>query len=427
MKPKVIAAAIASCILVLAGYFILSLAWSYQTGNDIGSSPAIGTAVAPSLGAAETFAVLGAQAVTNTGGTVITGDFGICPKDLSSVTGFTFSTSPGPGIVNGAKYFAADAQPAQDAVTTAYDDLVSQTCTATIISSEDLGGRTLAPGVYCSDSSMKLGFLGSLTLTLDAQGDPNAVWVFKMPDSTLTTAPGSSVRLINGGQDCNVFWQVGSSATLDTTTTFVGNILALTSITINNGANVSGRALARNGAVTLDTNNVAVCALLATPTPTPTGPTPTPTPTGPTPTPTETPGGPTRTPTATPTPTPCFCDRVRLGLSPDVVRPGDKIVVSACLPLVGGVPGNPIDVYLLFRTPGGTIYSILPDNVIVKGLIPYYSGEYKQDIWCGTLYTHTACRSFGKYAVVLGMMPAGVPPSRRDVIDYDLGTVRVVP
>ena len=116
-----------------------------------------------------------------------------------------------------------------------------------------------------------------------------------------------------------------------------------------------------------------------------------------------------------------------MGLSPDVARPGDKIVVSSCLPLVGGMPGNPIDLYLLFRAPDGNIYSILPVNVILKGLIPYYSGKYEQDIWCGTLLTHTACNHFGEYAVALGMMPAGVPPSTRDAISYDLGTVRLVP
>ena len=94
------------------------------------------------------------------------------------------------------------------------------------------------------------------TLTLDAQGNPNAVWVFQI-GSTLTTASNSSVVVINGGSSCNVFWQVGSSATLGTDTAFAGNILALTSITLNTGASVSGRALARNGAVTMDTNTIS--------------------------------------------------------------------------------------------------------------------------------------------------------------------------
>ena len=123
---------------------------------------------------------------------------------------------------------------------------------------QDLGGLTLTPGVYCFSSSAQL----TGTLTLDAQGNPNAVFIFKI-GSTLTTASNSSVVVINTGGNssiaCNVFWQVGSSATLGTGTSFAGNILALTSITLNTGANVSGRVLARNGAVTLDTNNVTVC------------------------------------------------------------------------------------------------------------------------------------------------------------------------
>jgi hypothetical protein len=125
----------------------------------------------------------------------------------------------------------------------------------------DLGGKTLIAGVYCFSSSAQL----TGTLTLDAQGNANAVFIFKI-GSTLTTASGSSVLLINGGTLCNVFWQVGSSATLGTTTSFAGNILALTSITLTTGATVTGRALARNGAVTLDTNTVtAICTSGAAP------------------------------------------------------------------------------------------------------------------------------------------------------------------
>jgi hypothetical protein len=119
---------------------------------------------------------------------------------------------------------------------------------------------TLVPGVYCFASSAS----NSGLLMLDAQGNPNAVWVFKIV-STLITAPGSTVTVINSGQACDVFWQVGSSATLGTTTTFVGNILALTSITLQTNANLSGRALAQTGTVSLDTNNVTVCSLAAAP------------------------------------------------------------------------------------------------------------------------------------------------------------------
>jgi uncharacterized repeat protein (TIGR01451 family) len=204
--------------------------------------------VAPSLGTAQPFAVLGGSTVTNTGSTIITGDLGVSPG--TAVTGFP------PGIVTGGTIDETDAASAQSATTTAYNNLVSQACGTTI--SADLGGMTLTPGVYCSASSM--GLTG--TLTLDAGGNPNAVWVFQM-GSTLTTASNSSVLVINGGQPCNVFWQVGSSATLGADTTFIGNILALASITLTTGANMSGRALAQNGAVTLDTNAVAisVCAV----------------------------------------------------------------------------------------------------------------------------------------------------------------------
>ncbi|MGA7613889.1 MAG: ice-binding family protein [Thermoanaerobaculia bacterium] len=229
-------------------------------------------ATAPPLGTAASFSVLGASAVTNTGPTVVTGDLGISPNGASSVTGFSFSSPPGPGLVVGGTTHFADAVAlgAQSDVTAAYNDLAGQACDATI--SADLGGTTLTPGVYCSATSM--GLTG--TLTLDAQGDSAAVWVFQI-GSTLTTASNSTVSVINGGNACNVYWQVGSSATLGTTTQFAGNILALTSITLNTGANASGRLLARNGAVTLDTSGVAVCAscpvitLSSTPDPLPNG------------------------------------------------------------------------------------------------------------------------------------------------------------
>jgi hypothetical protein len=222
-----------------------------------GSSPAL-AATAPDLGQAEPFGVLGASAVTNTGPTVINGNLGISPSNLSSVTGFDFSTSPGPGQVTGTTHFAdAVAVGAQNDVTTAYNELAGQVCDETI--SADLGGRTLVPGVYCSASSM--GLTG--TLTLDAQGDPGAVFVFQI-GSALTTASGSQVRVVNGGNSCNVFWQVGSSATLGTGSSFAGSIIALSSITLTTGVSADGRALARTGAVTLDGNAVSVCSATST-------------------------------------------------------------------------------------------------------------------------------------------------------------------
>ena len=200
--------------------------------------------IAPSLGSAQSFAVLAGSTVTSTGASVITGNLGVSPG--SAVTGFP------PGLIASGAIHGADAaaRAAQDAVTAAYDSLVGQACTQDL-TGQDLGGRTLTAGVYCFSSSAQL----TGTLALDGRGDANAVFIFKM-GSTLTTASASSVVLTNGGSAGNVFWQVGSSATLGTTTSFAGNILALASITVTTGVHVTGRTLARNGAVTLDTNAV---------------------------------------------------------------------------------------------------------------------------------------------------------------------------
>src|SRR5437868_4845501 len=206
------------------------------------------------LGTADSFAVLAGSAVTNTGPTVIAGDLGIFPGTLSAVTGFPPGTVSLPGQIHAADGVALQAQ--ADALN-AYTALAGLT-PAVNLSGQDLGGMTLTPGVYKFNTSAQL----TGTLTLDAQNDVNARFVFQI-GSTLTTASGSLVHLINA-PSCfgNEFWQVGSSATLGTTTQFIGTILALTSITMNNGANISGgRALALNGAVTLDDNtNIAIGA-----------------------------------------------------------------------------------------------------------------------------------------------------------------------
>lgn len=201
------------------------------------------------LGTADSFAVLAGSTVTNTGPSVVHGNLAVSPG--AAVTGFP------PGTVFGTIH-AADgvAGQAKTDLTTAYNDAAGRTPPNSV--SGDLGGQTLTPGVYKSTSS--LGLTGALTL--DAQGDPNAVFVFQA-GSTLITASGSSVVLIGGAQACNVFWQIGSSATLGTNSTFRGNILALTSGTLNTGASVDGRVLARNGAVTLD-DNVITTARCAT-------------------------------------------------------------------------------------------------------------------------------------------------------------------
>ena len=204
------------------------------------------------LGTTGSFAVLGASTVTNTGPTLIRGDLGVSPG--TAVTG-----AP---LVTGGSVHANDAvaQRAQVDLTTAYNDAAGRASTSTV--SADLGGRTLTTGVYTSATS--LGLTGQLTL--DGQCDPNAVFIFQA-GSTLTTASASRVLLIGGAQACNVFWQVGSSATIGTTTAFTGTILALTSISLTTGATVDGRALARNGAVTLDSNTVttSTCAASSTP------------------------------------------------------------------------------------------------------------------------------------------------------------------
>ena len=196
------------------------------------------------LGTTASFAVLAGSEITNTGPTTIIGDIGVSPG--SSITGFP------PGTVSDGTIYTDDEIPSQAQLdlTIAYDDAASREVTSDL-TGQDLGGMTLTTGVYSFSSSAQL----TGTLTLDAEGDPDAVFIFQI-DSTLTTAPSSVVRLINGATFCRVFWQVGSSATLDTDSVFVGHIFALTSIAANSGASVQGQLLARNGAVTLINNSI---------------------------------------------------------------------------------------------------------------------------------------------------------------------------
>lgn len=241
------------------------------------------------LGTAGTFGVLAGAGITNTGPTTINGDVGSYPTITQ--TGF------GTVTITGTNHFGdAVTQQAKTDLVTAYNDAAGRGPTIPIVA--DLGGQTLVPGVYNSASS--IGVTGAVTLS----GSATDVWIFQA-GSTLTTASGSSVVLTGGAQSCNVYWQVGSSATIGTGSAFKGTILALTSITVTTGASIDGRALARNGAVTLDTDTIVrsacAAAVVATPTPTPT-PIPTATATA-APAPTTTPVGATAAPVRTPTPT----------------------------------------------------------------------------------------------------------------------------
>ncbi|MFU8891219.1 MAG: ice-binding family protein [Anaerosomatales bacterium] len=207
--------------------------------------PATSVAAQPTvnLGTTSNFAVLAGETITNTGPTVINGDVGVHPK--------TTFTGQAEATINGAVHLADDvAAQAKDDLVIAYNDAAGRTPVTTIPT--ELGGTTLKAGVYNSESGT---FEITGTLTLDAEGDPDAVFIFQMA-STLVTAPDSSVNLVNGARFCRVFWQVGSSATLGVNSSFVGHVFALTSIAAQTGATVEGQLLARNGAVTLDNNTI---------------------------------------------------------------------------------------------------------------------------------------------------------------------------
>ena len=204
-------------------------------------SPAA-AATAIDLGTATSFAVLAGSGITNTGPTTIAGDVGTFPT--TSMTGFDTVTLA--GVNHGGDGVT---QQAKADLTAAYDQAVAS-APATSVATE-LGGRTLTPGTY---HGVTLGITGALTL--DTLGDPNAVFVFQT-DSTLITASASSVVVLGGSTACNVFWQVGSSATFGASSTLVGSVLADTSISAGDGATFEGRLLARGGAVTLQRNTIS--------------------------------------------------------------------------------------------------------------------------------------------------------------------------
>ena len=262
-----------------------------------GAFAALRAASAPPLGAAASFAVLAGTEITNVPTSAISGDVGLSPAAGSNYTGLTAAqvtgtiyavdaTGPAGSVNNPALLTTAKTD-----LVTAYDALslgANANCDPSYTfgsGNKDLAGKTLVPGVYCADT-----FTLSGILTLDDTGNANGVWVFRAA-STLITSAGSvaKVQFLNGiGSSCNVWWKVVSSATLNTGTAFMGNILALTSISLKSGASLAGRALARNGAVTLESNTVSrICASAAPP---PSTPTPAPTPTKtPTPAPPEVP------------------------------------------------------------------------------------------------------------------------------------------
>jgi hypothetical protein len=237
MRGVVSKVSIASFALIAS----LALAGNSQAATSVG------------LGTADSFAVLAGAGITNTGPSVINGDLGTSPTP--AVTGFGGAPN---GTVNGATHQAdALAGQAQADLTTAYNDAAGQGPVNTLAT--ELGGQTLTPGVYNSQSGT-FGITG--TLTLNGEGNPGAVFIFKTA-STLISASASQVLMVNGAQPCHLFWQVGSSATLGTGSAFAGNILALESISLNSGVTVLGRLLARNASVTLinDTVTRADCAV----------------------------------------------------------------------------------------------------------------------------------------------------------------------
>jgi len=210
--------------------------------------PPVGSVQTPvSLGAitsgGNNFAVLAHTTVTNTGATAVTGDVGVWPG--TAVTGFP------PGSATGSIYRGvAPADAAQSSLTSAFNDAAGRPADADVAGNQ--GGRTLNPGVYKSTSTLAI---SSGDLTLDALGDSNGVFIFQIA-SSLNVTSGRMVILSGGAQAANVFWQVGSSATLGTTSSFAGTILAQASVSLSTGATLNGRALARDGAVTLQGNVV---------------------------------------------------------------------------------------------------------------------------------------------------------------------------
>ncbi len=224
-----------ACVAVPTGLIVTSNGPTAQAAD---------ITISVKIGSASAYSVLAASTVTNTGPTTLARSLGLWPG--TSITGFP----PGVVAATGNTDIAnATAQQAQADLTGGYNDGAGRALTGTVPA--DLGGQVLRSGVYAAEGKGPLSLSG--TLVLDAHGNTDAVFIFQT-DSTLTTASSSVVQLTGGAQACRVHWIVGSSATLGTGSQFVGTIIALASITVTTGASVRGRALARNGAVTLDSN-----------------------------------------------------------------------------------------------------------------------------------------------------------------------------
>jgi hypothetical protein len=196
------------------------------------------------LGLASNFTILAGSSISNAGNSIIPGDVGSSPTP--AITGFQFVT------LGGTNHFGDNVTiAAKTDLATAYAIAAGDASNST---SSELSGITLGQGTYSAGTFM----ISTGNLTLDARGNSNAVWIFQM-QTTLTTLPFTRVQVINGGNPCNIYWQVGSSATIGANSFFAGNILAFTSITVSNNALFTGRALALHGAVTLDNNTFSAC------------------------------------------------------------------------------------------------------------------------------------------------------------------------
>jgi LPXTG-motif cell wall-anchored protein len=315
------------------------------------AQPAVG------LGTAGSFAVLAGSGITNTGATTITGDVGTFPTPAE--TGF------GSVTIGGTNHDAdAVTQGAKNDLVTAYNDAAGRNPVTAL--PVELGGSTLLAGVYGSGT---FGLTG--TLTLDAQGNPAAEFIFQA-GATVITAANSRVLLINGASACHVVWQVGSSATFNTGTEFAGDVLALTSITAQTGATFEGRLLARNGAVTLDNNVITEATCSA-----PAAPTTSPTTTGGPPTTTGTPTtSPPSTPAATPPKAPTSGAAPPTGPTARgpgaVAAPRATVVINGVPPVVTLPPAGPASRTPTAppSTPGGPIPATSPPHTPPSSSLP---------------------------------------------------------